>query len=355
MKHNPFRNERDRLFALGHARSFLTQAHYVHRHLSNLTERDMQVISGYDIDEKSHVNYFIEIQNMPIKDSIYLHPRQHNLIQRLNNNNIFSYRDLIIKKRQNTTTWPLSLDIHQIYHSFPRWYPKLYDRASRDYSNIQHYDVNISLNLWTKESNVRTAKIRLRLMEDLKYQDPFERISRGSNIPIPCESNPFIKLRQVTSISRLRVIQYKCLLNIYPTGVLLNKWGVIDDDRCRHCNMKETVVHVTFECQIARESFNSLQDIIDSCYAHQGEPGITLDKEHIVTLNNIPADLSTIVILIKANLLRQGENKRAIGRAAMLAIISDQHRLEFGIAYNQNKLPKHNSKWSLLGSDLPAG
>ena len=53
---------------------------------------------------------------------------------------------------------------------------------------------------------------------------------------------------QVTTESRLRVLHFKLLHNIYPTNILLHKMGVKDSDSCDSCNEKDYIEHMFFYC-----------------------------------------------------------------------------------------------------------
>ena len=168
------------------------------------------------------------------------------------------------------------------------------------------------------------------------------------NINIPYDKNPFVKLRQVTNITQLRILQYKTLLNFYPTRSLLFKWGATDDDRCSHCDQKETVNHVIMECDIAISTYNELSLIINRADLEANTRVDPIAKENIITLIDIPPDLATIIIIIKNKLLKQKENKIPLSEQTILCLIKDQHDIEQRIAYKTNKINKHNNKWFYL-------
>ena len=253
-----------------------------------------------------------------------------------------------MKQKLQNNQGCLALDIHQTYHSFPRWWSTIHNKTRRDYTNTQHRDINISLNSWVSSINIKISQIKTRLMSAINYQDPFERINRSHNITTTVGSNPFITLRKVTNISKLRCVQYKTLLNIYPTKVLLNKWGISDDNSCSYCQQKETVQHVITDCQIAAETFSNLQHILNELNTHSSSNAVVLNKENITTLYHLPPDLAVIIIITKQHLLNQKENKLPISVHALKALIFDQHNLELKISLNQKKAARHRTKWTLL-------
>ena len=203
------------------------------------------------------------------------------------------------------------------------------------------------MNKWTNITNVKASQIRQRLVRSVN-NEPLNRIMNTYNIMIPPHQNPFIDLRRITNITQLRILQYKTLLNFYPTKILLFKWGVADNDRCPHCDQRETVNHVVMECDIATSTFNELNLIISKADREAETNYGPLSKENIITLHDIPPDLATIVILIKNKLLKQKDIKRPLSEHALLSIIKDQHDIEQRIAHKTKKLTKHNRKWHFL-------
>ena len=53
-----------------------------------------------------------------------------------------------------------------------------------------------------------------------------------------------------TKETRLRVLHWKILHNIYPTNVLLNKMGIANSNKCNACTAGETdyTEHFFFKC-----------------------------------------------------------------------------------------------------------
>ena len=141
---------------------------------------------------------------------------------------------------------------------------------------------------------------------------------------------------------------------IYPTKALLFKWGAAEDDKCAFCQQKETVAHVLLECETAKDTYQNLRYILDdipdihNTYPRQND----LSPEGIITLHNLKPDIATLVIIIKHKLLLQKENKTPLSQDAIMAIANSQYQIEKRIAYNQNKLSKHNLKWSTLSPIL---
>ena len=54
---------------------------------------------------------------------------------------------------------------------------------------------------------------------------------------------------QCTKETRLIVLQWKILHDIYPTGTLLKKMKLKENDLCKFCDMRDTPLHFFFECK----------------------------------------------------------------------------------------------------------
>ena len=67
----------------------------------------------------------------------------------------------------------------------------------------------------------------------------------------------------VTKETRLRVLQWKILHNIYPTNILLCKMKVRDDRMCSYCNdVVDYIQHFTFDCPTIKKFWNYTEQYI---------------------------------------------------------------------------------------------
>ena len=354
MLYKPFRNTLEKNMTLKQAKTYILQAHHVHRRMSSHTEKDLILLNNLDPDMKMHKNYHITIHNHLLETSSYLATNQKNSILRLKRKNVKTFADLnILKSNTNDPNYnQIALDIHQIFHTYPKWWPELCNKARRSYQNQNHNDINVGLNKWVDSTKVKASQIRLRLMESNVHQNAFDRIKTNNGIELANANNPFITLRKVTNITQLRILQYKTLMTIYPTRALLFKWGAVEDDKCIYCQQKETVTHVLMDCQIASDTYINLMDILETIPNKQHDRQINLSRESITTLYQLPSDIATLLILIKSKLLLQRENKLALSQDAILAIANSQYQIEKKIAYNQGKTSKHKLKWATLAPIL---
>ena len=57
-----------------------------------------------------------------------------------------------------------------------------------------------------------------------------------------------------TKETRLRLLQWKLMHNIYPTNIMLSKMKVRENNKCSYCtDVVDVIEHFFFECQIIRE------------------------------------------------------------------------------------------------------
>ena len=59
-----------------------------------------------------------------------------------------------------------------------------------------------------------------------------------------------------TDDSRLQVLQWKILMNIYPTAIILSKMKIKTSDKCEECNLRETVEHFFYFCPKRKKIWN---------------------------------------------------------------------------------------------------
>ena len=63
------------------------------------------------------------------------------------------------------------------------------------------------------------------------------------------EIKPFFKMaKSASNESRLRLLHFKILHNIYPTNILLHKMKIKASNHCKHCGKTDYVEHFFFHC-----------------------------------------------------------------------------------------------------------
>jgi hypothetical protein len=104
-----------------------------------------------------------------------------------------------------------------------------------------------------------------------------------------------------TKETRLRVLQWKLLHNIYPTNIMLNKMKVVNTNKCDFCtDVVDFVEHFFYECPRIHQFWKMIEQLFlnnlnicihltvkDVLFGVQNLPGITkrvLDKINCVIL-----------------------------------------------------------------------
>ena len=64
-----------------------------------------------------------------------------------------------------------------------------------------------------------------------------------------------------TKETRLRVLQWKVLHNIYPTTILLHKMGIANSDDCKVCKEKDFAEHFFFFCKSVTPLWQEVEKI----------------------------------------------------------------------------------------------
>ena len=75
---------------------------------------------------------------------------------------------------------------------------------------------------------------------------------------------PYFELAvEATKETRLRLLHFKILHNIYPTNILLNKMKIKDTDKCEKCGERDVVEHTFFKCKGLSEFWKDVASTIE--------------------------------------------------------------------------------------------
>ena len=107
--------------------------------------------------------------------------------------------------------------------------------------------VNTKLSTDNHEQSVfRPRQFRLRLVETNKTEPIAINVWRNK-CGIRVEKEHWTLTSKCTSETRLRLLQWKILHNIYPTSILLNKMGISNSKNCAFgCNQRDYPEHFFF-------------------------------------------------------------------------------------------------------------
>ena len=172
-------------------------------------------------------------------------------------------------------------------------------RKNRDISNNSNYLANTPIFRGKKITQARD----------------FRKALNSQNNPVPCSVN-FWKRKfnykvtesdwktafVTTKETRLRVLQWKLLHNIYPTNIMLSKMRITDNNYCSYCHgIVDYIEHFFFFCPNTREFWKQIENYI-------------LGKHHI----HLQLDITCILFGIQNLNIFPTENKHAINNIILI-------------------------------------
>ena len=81
---------------------------------------------------------------------------------------------------------------------------------------------------------------------------------------VALDAETWLIAKTCTQESRLIMLHWKILQNIYPTRILLKKMKKVEDDYCKYCGELETIEHFFFHCKIVKSLWNEVhKDMCD--------------------------------------------------------------------------------------------
>ena len=85
-----------------------------------------------------------------------------------------------------------------------------------------------------------------------------------------------------TKESRLRLLHFKILHNIYPTNILLKKMGIKNSDRCEFCDERDVIEHMFINCKLLKYFWNN---VFQTIYNHTNVKFPQTDKDILFGYN----------------------------------------------------------------------
>lgn len=67
--------------------------------------------------------------------------------------------------------------------------------------------------------------------------------------------------------SRLQVLQWKILMNIFPTAIILSRMKIKPSENCEYCNVRESINHFFFFCPTRKKLWNKVENTISFLFA----------------------------------------------------------------------------------------
>ena len=81
-----------------------------------------------------------------------------------------------------------------------------------------------------------------------------------------------------TSETKLKMLHWKILHNIYPTNIMLKQMNLRTDDLCEWCQCKDVVEHVFFECEKVKVLWSTIESFIST----KSNVSISLDASDVL-------------------------------------------------------------------------
>ena len=110
-----------------------------------------------------------------------------------------------------------------------------------------------------KDMSSSELRTKLAYQEDLSICGK-EFWKRKFNIDV---KDNYTLAKQATKESRLRILHFKLLHNIYPTNITLHKMGVKESDKCEVCNEKDYIEHMFAQCTALNGFWNAVSCCIN--------------------------------------------------------------------------------------------
>ena len=162
--------------------------------------------------------------------------------------------------------------------------------------------------------------------------------------------NAFKNVYKVINIPKLRSFQFHLLHNkIFCNNVLFH-WGVKKSQGCDWLNVKQSILHLLYECHVVKWIWQELFAIF-----YRIDDTIVLNKINIVynLIHAKPAHvLNFLTLVTKFVIFRCKCAGIHPSKSLIISEFIQWYEIEHNIAYNNRKLGKHISKWSPVKSIL---
>ena len=136
----------------------------------------------------------------------------------------------------------LMLQYNVVYNAVPRLWKTELNRDLQTYPIAK--DIYTEAGYLSKLSNKKIREIFVKRQNFEICAVQFWK--RKLNIEI---SNYFGTAQECTKESRLRLLHFKFIHNIYPTNIMLQKMGLVDSNKCMWCPDTDYIEHAFFSCR----------------------------------------------------------------------------------------------------------
>ena len=130
--------------------------------------------------------------------------------------------------------------------------------------------------------------------------------------------------------SRLHILHWKILMNIYPTSIILSKMNIRDTEICEQCGVRDTLEHFFFSCDLLEKLWREVNHLISSFVGRRIELTWHNALLGVLTLRGIcREDVKKINLIILIAKLAVSKSKYGSGLEPSLVFESEKKLRNF--------------------------
>ena len=160
------------------------------------------------------------------------------------------------------------------------------------------------------------------------------------------------EMYRITNVPKFRSFQYRLLQRGLVTNIQLEKWKIINSDRCFFCSTeKETVVHLLYKCSEVRKLWSSIKIYLAEKFGMQEW---SLNPTSVVLNDLVPQKyhvINFICLVTKQFIYKQKCLKLTLNFPIWKAYVQQIESIEKYIAVKNGKLAIHQRKWGVLSQN----
>ena len=233
------------------------------------------------------------------------------------------------------------LETHMIRNAIPKEWVEIIQNTESGVMEPDLYERMI-------RSKDRSRKMyNMLINEELLVLKYFEDWGTTENIQFDWETyiDAFKELTVCTKVSKFRDFQYRLLLGKIINNKMLYKWKIVDSEMCTLCNdCIESTTHLLVNCKKVKPIYQFIKEVANTT-------GIILElDENSILCSKVCGKrghiFNFICTVAKQFIYRHRCMKTTISVKKFISEIEMLHRIEWEIAKSEQRLTKHEQKWS---------
>ena len=154
-----------------------------------------------------------------------------------------------------------------------------------------------NLHLEKQTTKAISKFIKQRKNTNIQQTPVFWRNLYGDNL----DENQWLLAKSITNETKLIVLQWKILHNIYPTNVLLLKMNIKQSDKCDFClNERDTLIHYFYACTRIKPIWRKVEQDI---HVLSGKNIVISEKQVMLGIYDATFETNTLKMINKYVLL----------------------------------------------------